>query len=150
MREEAFLSAFRARLLQCSSRARYSAGVGDSSATLPFEGSAMEADSNLLRQVRGFAPNRRSNARRKASLSEKPTEAAMVSRVRFGTERRRRASLRRKFSTNPPGALPNTLLKARLKWLGDMHALRASVLIERSSCKFRMIHGMSSAKRSAG
>ena len=74
----------------------------------------------------------------------------MVSRVRFGTDRRRFASLMRRVSTNSPGALPNTLLNARLKWLGDMHALRASVLIERFSCKFRMIQGMSSAKRSAG
>ena len=63
----------------------------------------------------------------------------MVSRVRFGTERRRFASLMRRVSTNSAGALPNKLLKARLKWLGDMHAFRASVLTERSSCKFRMI-----------
>src|ERR1044072_479349 len=74
----------------------------------------------------------------------------MVSRVLFGTDRRRFASLIRKVSTNSAGALPNTLLKALLKWLGDMHALRASALTERSACKFRMIHGISSAKRSAG
>ena len=74
----------------------------------------------------------------------------MVSRVRFGTERRRLASLMRRVSTNSAGVLPNTLLKARVKWLGDMQIRRAKLLTERSSCRFRMTHGINSAKRSAG
>ena len=104
----------------------------------------------FFRWLRGFSPSLRSNARRNVSASENPTEAAIVSKVRFGTVRRRFASLIRKASTNSAGVLPNTLLNARLKWLGDMHAFRASTFVERSAWRFRMIHGMSSENRSAG
>src|SRR5262249_6247256 len=74
----------------------------------PFAWST-EAESKMLTHFRGFAPSLRSNARRNAFASEKPTEAAMVSIVRFGTDRRRFASLIRSVSTNSAGVLLNTL-----------------------------------------
>jgi len=109
-----------------------------------------ERDSELSTQALGLTPNRFSNARRNWSVFEKPTSSATLWTVFLGVERRRRASLRRKFSTNAAGVLPSTLVNARLKWLGDIHARRASVLTERSPCKFRIIHGTSSANRLIG
>ena len=57
---------------------RHSSAVGDPAATLPLEGIAKEFESKPLRELRGFAPNRRWNARRNASAFAKPTDSAML------------------------------------------------------------------------
>src|SRR5215470_15959867 len=89
---------------------QHSRSLPVSCVTSPFEEATVEAALKFSRYPLGFAPKRLSKARRNASASEKPTEAAMVSRVLLRVERRRFASLRRRFSTNWVGVLPKTLL----------------------------------------
>jgi hypothetical protein len=74
-----------------------------------------EGGSKLLMLAVGFSPNRFSNARLNSTALEKPTSSATLATVFLGLDRRRLASFTRKFSTNPAGVLPSTLLNARLK-----------------------------------
>src|SRR4028118_1614133 len=111
---------------------RATSSAGDSGRYKRAYAAAASPGLLLPTQLLGRTPNRRLKALLNAAGRVKPTEAATLFNVLPGVTRRRFASLRRRFSTNSEGGLPNTLLNARLKWSCDMQARRASASTERS------------------